>query len=567
MEADRKQALQRLKGALASAAGSNVSDEASEALQSAVREVGRRSPLDLGDEVASALSQARRRLAGIAEARRLREVHESACAALREAVGSHDAPGCRGALKSLADTEAALSALSEDVAAVGELAAEAQGIIDAFEEEQRRAALRAERLAQLEAAVASRRAEECAEALAAAREAGVGPCPPMELARILAEPQQLHSALVSEGLEGVSCPAGHSELTVEDFAAAAAATAESMEEGQLRERAAELAGAIMRGHFLHTRRVEDGLCVAEARLLTVCSDRMDEVLEHFFQEKEQSTSERKSALEEVARRRTQEAVGAGKAQVAGEEESKREALRAEAEREVDGRIHQSREDTQQRITALATPLGVLEEVTQSGRGLQQRSQASNALSSALLALETALLGGRPSGVELAALQEAGGAADGFVPQILAQVPAETMARSSAPVPTEPQLQRSFQDQLGRLTAAALMPPPAGLLGSIGSKLVGRLLGSAYLLRAAEWNPDSPESPTKAAQHNLVALSRAAALAEGGDLRATLEALGELTGECRVQAQAWAEDARHALLLRQAARAVQAKACCLNAALL
>merc|ERR1712039_7975 len=104
------------------------------------------------------------------------------------------------------------------------------------------------------------------------------------------------------------------------------------------------------------------------------------------------------------------------------------------------------------------------------------------------------------------------------------------------------------------------------LSAIGSEIAGRLFGLLYVLKADTGASNSSTSSDNVAEYNLATLSRAASHVERGDLRSAVVALEALQGECRSRATSWIADARHALLLQQGARAVVAKARCLNALL-
>jgi len=117
-------------------------------------------------------------------------------------------------------------------------------------------------------------------------------------------------------------------------------------------------------------------------------------------------------------------------------------------------------------------------------------------------------------------------------------------------------------------AGAMAPPAGGFLSTLCAEFAGRLFGRLYVLKAAEAvKTASGTSSTDVAQRNLAVLSKAVAHMEKGDVRNALIVLETLTGECRSRAASWIADARHALLLQQGARAVAAKARCLNTLLL
>merc|ERR1719359_920189 len=103
----------------------------------------------------------------------------------------------------------------------------------------------------LEAAVRTREAGACLEALVEAQSAGLAPCPVIELAQVLSNPERLHRALAREGADriledrrGLAVEGRGAGLEVEDFVAAAAASSAVLNKDELRRRAAELAGAL-----------------------------------------------------------------------------------------------------------------------------------------------------------------------------------------------------------------------------------------------------------------------------------------------------------------------------------
>jgi len=352
--------------------------------------------------------------------------------------------------------------------------------------------------------------------------------------------------------EAKAVPAGGAEAVADDEA--------------LREQIVELVGEILRTHTAHGEEFRAQLSSSGGAVARRCAERTFEALTHLSDEKREILLERRTLLESKFQQQREEASADVSAEVSGLAERQFEALRQEAERALAGSVLDERELVGHRILSLSVPLSTLESLGQTGQGLQERSKASRTLSAALLSLGRALVEEQPHSSELAALRELG-AADDFIRQIIEQVPEDTLARSTGPALTEPQLRRSFGRQVRDLAVAALEPPAEGLFGKVGAAVVGRLLGSLYVLPAADHDPGIPtNSPTDAAQRNLVALSRAAAFVEEGNLRSALVALEGLTGECSNGAAAWAREARDALLVQQAARAAQARARCLHAAL-
>merc|ERR1719195_607347 len=253
----------------------------------------------------------------------------------------------------------------------------------------------------------------------------------MEVAGILSEPSDVLAALVSEGTSVFSDQREAGGLTADDFSTAAEAVGANMTEVQLCEQAAQLAVSILRNHRSHVQELKGGLQTVETRLTEACVARVHEGLDRFLREKDVAASQRKAALEAEFNWHTDKVVAEANAQVADEEHAQSEVLRQNAEHALATQLEEVSEDISYRVGNLVKPVEQLNELLQDGQTLQQRSQASNALSTALLALEGALVEGRASGSELMALQRAGAAVDGFVPRLLSWVPPDTMVRTCA----------------------------------------------------------------------------------------------------------------------------------------
>jgi len=551
-----------LSGTLA-AAGPGALGDAVDALRQALQQVGQRAQADRGAEVSALAAKATSRLALHEQAVEARESYDAACSQLRQAIPATKGRACRAALSTILEARRILSELEEELPIDGDEVAEAMARLDELEQLEHEADLRAEVLAGLEKAVISRDPALCREAVSQARSVGLEMCPAMEIAGILSEPSDLLAALVSEGTSVFADQREAGGLTADDFSAAAEAAGASMTEVQLCEQAAQLAASILRNHRSHVRELEGGLQTVKNRLTEACSMRVHEALGRFVSEKDGAASQQQVALEAEYQQHTDRTVEEANARVADQEQVQSDALRQNTEIVLARQLEEASEDISHRVGNLVKPVDHLRELLQAGHTLQQRSQASNALSTALLALEGALVEGRASGGELKALQRAGTAADGFVPRLLSCVPPETMVRSCAPLPTEPHLCRRFCDQLNGFMASALAPSTENIVG----RLLGRVLGSMYVLRAAEASSSSLAPAAVAAQQNLLVLQQAAVLVERGDVRGALATMEALTGNCRARALSWIEDARHTLLVQQAARAVQARARCMNATLL
>mmetsp|Transcript_160104 Transcript_160104/g.509709 ORF Transcript_160104/g.509709 Transcript_160104/m.509709 type:complete len:777 (-) Transcript_160104:74-2404(-) len=486
---------------------------------------------------------------------------------LQESMAAKDTKAMRKAIQSVARATMSLQDLHQEIPSDGGLVTVGVQRLHEFEREEQAAARRAAALVRLEGAVASRSPSLCAEALLEAREAAVGPCPTAQLAAILADPQGLCQALASEGAERLTELRRAHGVDVRDFEQAAAISAAGMDEAALREHVVELAGAILRNHSLHSRVLEQEMPGVQATLERTSMARMEAALAKFNKEHDAMESAQRTALEDAYRAKARQSEGEIQAASAAEAEVRRKAQHQEAMQAIGDKVVMEREAIDQRLAGVQTPVVALSELAKSGQSLQQRSLASQKLASALVALQAALGEGRPSEDKLLALREVDGQdVAPFLQRVLAKLPQETVERSSGAVPTEPELRHSFQVQLHTFKAAALEPPAEGLAGRLLSGLAGGLLARLYALRAPEGVPLVPGTPSEDARCNLNALSAATPLVQAGDLRGAVAALEVLTGSCRDRTSAWIQEARHALLLQQAMRAVQAKAHCLNAVL-
>eukprot|EP00747_Dinoflagellata_sp_TGD_P096781 gnl/TRDRNA2_/TRDRNA2_166935_c2_seq1.p1 gnl/TRDRNA2_/TRDRNA2_166935_c2~~gnl/TRDRNA2_/TRDRNA2_166935_c2_seq1.p1 ORF type:complete len:440 (-),score=124.86 gnl/TRDRNA2_/TRDRNA2_166935_c2_seq1:91-1272(-) len=355
------------------------------------------------------------------------------------------------------------------------------------------------------------------------------------------------------------------ELTSEDFVAAAKAEAmATKDEEQLRRKAVELARALAATRELWVLQVEKELSGATQQVFENCGQSSEQAVAQLAQEKARCQSEKKAAMQEAVQLRIDAETAEVRALAAAEVEKRVAQMREEAHADRESRVAALSEEIAGRLAGLREPLMAAEEVFAKAQSLE-----GNTLSRELLALGDALVDGRPSHRQLCAVRAAGGS-DGFVKRVLAKLPEEAFQDSAStrgrPSPSEPQLLRGFNDQIDSLVAVALAPPARSALGSMVSALLGRLFGCLYVARSPDEQPKgfvaSPGSPTEAAQRNLEALAEARQLVGSGDLRGALFAVeGSLTGECRNRASAWIASARHALILQQAARALQAKASC------
>merc|ERR1712232_227174 len=256
--------------------------------------------------------------------------------------------------------------------------------------------------------------------------------------------------------------------------------------------------------------------------------RTRKVVARFSHERDRAEGAQRAAIEESFGREREEAVAKASAEIRERAEGYHQEMCEEARQRAREIVAAERQKAAQRLTSLLMPLDALEDSTQKGQSMQQRSQASSELSIALLSLHKALLEGRTPGAELMAVRAASkaGGCTGFTSRLLAKLSSETLAlRGERPIPTVPQLTHSFTELLADLSATALAPPTGGLLATVLSHILGRTLSSLYVLNvAADRMPDAISGATATAQQNLIVLSRASCLVERGELRPAVQAL-------------------------------------------
>lgn len=246
----------------------------------------------------------------------------------------------------------------------------------------------------------------------------------------------------------------------------------------------------------------------------------------------------------------------------------------ELEKIADDVLMEERTRRLSEVTALNKGLAAVEEALTQDAVHVQRAHVYNNISVAVLGLEDAIVSGKGGQAEFEALRSVAGQSDPFVHALLEQLPQDCaeLCRRAEGVPTEPLLRHQLKAHLNELVAAAFTPQNSGLLG----ELVGRFMRRLYILDVDALPRTSPADvnmcpATAQAAQNLAALSRSrAAIAtnDGGiaGLEAALEHLESgLGGICYERAASWLVETRNALLLRQAIRAVKARAQCLSAA--
>lgn len=482
----------------------------------------------------------------------------------------------RAAEQALAEAHAAEA---ERMAAVGAVASEAASGM--FESVERSLAVGSERRAiaedTLKAALAANDLQALIEALALARSAGLGATADVKFAESIAEPVHfIREGLRSSELEELLLlPAQLRGLSPEGAEAAELKACENFDREQLEARVVELARSLAAGRLHAKSRLEQALLTRLEQADMASLQDLGNALQRIAEQREQlamlNLTKLKSELEQA------QAVAVAQVQqdAVNEVQQLMDNEVAELETIADEVLTEERSQRLSEVVSLSKGLAdVVEVVTQDAVHVQ-RAQAYNNISMAVLGLEDAIVSGRGAQVELEVLRVVAGQSDGFVDGILQQLPKDCadLCRRKEGVPTEPLLRQQLAARLDELAAAALTPPNSGLLG----ELVGRALRKLYIL-----DPDAlPResiggmvacSATAEASHNLAVLSRSraavAAPADGGvaGLEVALAHLeGGLGGLCRERAASWLEEARTALLLRQAIRAVKARVQCLSAA--
>eukprot|EP00930_Biecheleria_cincta_P033719 TRINITY_DN23358_c0_g1_i1.p1 TRINITY_DN23358_c0_g1~~TRINITY_DN23358_c0_g1_i1.p1 ORF type:complete len:834 (+),score=251.05 TRINITY_DN23358_c0_g1_i1:53-2554(+) len=564
------------------------------------------------------LGLARSRLQELEVLIKARQRYEAATDALMEkgqllAAGQDlDSRSCREVLLEAEQATEALTAAGEQGWS-SELLEAFRDHVSVLERSEEEARLRASCAEALQAAVSARPVSPaaCSEALAAAQAAGCAPCAAGAIARVVVEEsqdeasggsplQQLVKELRDAAPNGPGQLLGLASGKEEDFVSAAAASAKLMSEAELQAQAAELARALCVHQQLEAEDLRRGFQALRPQLLQHASQRAAGVLQRFGEEK--------AAAFDVK-----------KVQVEGFAAIERERLTAQATDSIEERVTEviddARKQTHVEIVAhlkqedqtleaflaqlSAGVLAALDGLRQDGRSPEQRVAATNGLTSALLSfgssaeLESAH-GGLEDNAALKAAASSGLGADAFTERLAAHLPEATVQRSQRPLPAWQDLSLSFRAQLPSFVAAAFEPPQSTeMAGGIAAQIAGRVFAWLYRLRAVQeelaseaaiaaqvggrtpaFSSSSSNSgvaataqPADLRQQNLRTLAWASGLVERGELREALEMLeGSLSGRCRLQAEKWMLEARHALLLRQAAQAALARNMCLNASL-
>lgn len=506
----------------------------------------------------------RSRLAALQKAAAARASHDTALVALEESTAAQDTDTTRAALEELRLARETLTGLGEELPAHDRVTLGHEQLRQ-FEVRDRNNAA----IAELQAAVVARDSARCKSALSQARELCLPPSPTSEVAEFLAEgPSRVCEELVSGGARNViehRLGERSTFLRVEDFQIAAKASTEGRSSEELLEQVLELVSALVRNSELHARELEQELGKLEPKFRQECIDRQGEAVARFLSDSANSLQGSKATLTEEWARRSQDEARAVARAILTDAQSECERIRQEVGHVAEVRLKQESDHFSGQFAYLMEPVSAMDATIDAGKGSQQRTEASSTLSGALMPFTSALLEGKASGCALTALK---GAGDEFVTSVLTRLPSPTAERSSTALPTEPELRRRFKAQLNSFVAAALAPPADDLLTALYALTMGRLRACFYKLREEELPQDIVGTPKAAVQRALNTLARAAQLVERGQLLAALEVLevGLPAGACRACADGWMNEARHTLILQQAARASQARARCLSMSL-
>jgi len=346
-------------------------------------------------------------------------------------------------------------------------------------------------------------------------------------------------------------------LTAEDVVAAERDSSETLSEEKLKARVVELAMAIVTTHRHMTEKLGQEMVVTEQELQESSAQREELAHKNLNQEYDLVDQAKAAKLTEIYNARTEEA----KAQLMKKSQDVTEVL-LESERNVAALrdavfVQDQALDLNSRLTSLDAPVDDIRSLDERGISYKQRAAATVVASAAAVA---STHGAVPSD-DLTA-------SDIFASRLLRALPEETARRGKVQAVDE--LRKDFDSQLHGMVAAAFSLPYGGFLSWAMSTAVGRTFASIYIVRGGSASGGVPPGvgENDVVRRNLGALSRAARHLERGELSGAVGELdAELTGLCRGRAAAWMQEARHALLVQQAARALQARARCLNATLL
>jgi len=466
-----------------------------------------------------------------------------------------------------------------------------QKSIAEMEQQEEQQAFRDVCAAALESAVSALPADRttCTEALAASRAVGCGPSPSATIAALLEKEGKEPSlqALIGEHVRALHPGVVTESSSPEEFAAAAAAATVDMDETALKEQAAVLARAVAVHHSLEAREMKRALLAVEKDLRRHLEERATVALQGLSEGKATAVEEMTAATKDLASQRCSEAAANAREDVAEDLERGVARIRMQFEQQLSAGLRTQRQALDAQLAQLPEQaIASVESVWHEGLSPEKRVETTSGLASALLSFREGSITAPQLGGGLEALRKAGareGLGDGFVARVAAQLSDETVRKSQEEQPTSQDLSQDFHKQLPEFVAAAFEPPGAGGAGGLAANIAGRCFALLYKLKTEQeevakeeamgFGGDAyackvPEGDSEALrQQNLRTLARASGLVDRGELRGALEALEQsLGGQCRMRAERWMAEARHALMLQQAAQAVLARTLCLNASL-
>eukprot|EP00929_Paragymnodinium_shiwhaense_P030067 TRINITY_DN17101_c0_g1_i1.p1 TRINITY_DN17101_c0_g1~~TRINITY_DN17101_c0_g1_i1.p1 ORF type:complete len:536 (-),score=158.63 TRINITY_DN17101_c0_g1_i1:129-1736(-) len=472
---------------------------------------------------------------------------------------------------------------SEDAAADAESAKEAAPVDD-------EASHRARALSALEAAVRSRQAAACRQALLDAETVGLGPAatdgigPLFEIAGILAAPdalrkEVLHGAseerlqqlrrLLSSGSSATASSSGSkaSSLGLEDIAAV---SARLDDEEELRRYALELARQLLSEgrRASQASELERRVELVEQRLRVRSLARLQEAMQRFDASRAEVQEARRKACHEVAEQQMAAELEVCRQEAARATEAAVQAVRDAETTEASDCMVGDKYDLQRRFDGVDSTSDRLKGLNEAGCSPVQKSRASSSVASALLAWQASLSEGWARSTDLSAFHKASSSCAAAAPS-KAVIASKAPEASVVTVPNELQLRARFSSELTYYLTGAFAPPTSGgLLAAATSNVAGWLLANAYTLQVPAALPwiSEPQAQQAATLKNVALLEKAAKLVDRGDLRSAVGVLEALEGGCRGRVEAWLSETRRALLLQQATLVVRAKERCLNAVL-
>jgi len=415
----------------------------------------------------------------------------------------------------------------------------------------------------LSEALDSKDPKQLKAALCIAQEANLGTCAESELARSLTAP----SVLLREALQGSDIVASPTELRgliPADAVAAELAATEDMTEEQLKARVVELSRWLAAGRLHAKARLEGALAAqlehADEQGLRSLEEGLEQLKEEHYESAESKFEAMGAALHGVQ----VETVDAAVSKISQESEEGLVSTRSQLLEASDEIITAERAICTDDVVIFAKGLRTVEEQVECEAHRIEHVHACNRLSSAVLALEDAILTGSSCESELRRLESVAAEADVFVAGLLAKLPEgyATICREGA-VPSEEAIKKRLPSHLQRIATAAFLPPGGGT----AAEIIAQLFGVFYVASCdACPGANDEDDAAKETSANLAAISRVLRAKRAGELEvALLNLQTSLTGPCRDAAADWLTKTCSALLLRQALWAIKARVQCVTSA--